>query len=361
MPGVLTPGERVVRCLTGGEIDRVPFGVGLGWNPWGEALQNWRRTTGLVDLVPAKYFGYDRSFALPAMEYGIFPGFEKVIIEKSAEFTIWRDERGITMRQDNAGGSMPDWIDHPVKSPADWNQLRNRLQMDDARIQEDWPKFRARLKATGEAVQVGVFPWGVFGTVRDLLGNEQVLYAFYDYPEVRDMMNTLTSLGIKLYERVAAEVQIDHIHIWEDMSGRQGSLISPAMVEEFMMPCYDRIVAFAKAHNIRLISVDTDGDCSQLVPIFLKHGINMIFPFEVQAGNEIREYRRQHPTLGIMFGLDKRALAGTLADVDREIDKAATMIKLGRYVPGFDHLIPPDAKWENFKYAAEQIRDLCSQ
>jgi len=362
MPGVLTPGERVVRCLTGGEIDRVPFGVGLGWNPWGEALPNWRHTTGLVDLEPSKYFGYDRSFALPAMEYGIFPGFGKVIIEKNAEFTIWRDERGITMRQDNAGGSMPDWIDHPVKSPADWDQLRNRLQMDDARIQEDWPKFRARLKATGEAVQVGVFPWGVFGTVRDLLGNEQVLYAFYDYPEmVRDMMNTLTSLWIKLYERVAAEVQIDHIHIWEDMSGRQGSLISPAMVEEFMMPCYDRIVAFAKAHNIRVVSVDTDGDCSQLVPIFLKHGINMIFPFEVQAGNDIRDYRRQYPTLGIMFGLDKRALAGTLADVDREIDKAATMIKLGRYVPGFDHLIPPDAKWENFKYAAEQIRDLCSQ
>ena len=362
MPVVLTPGERVVRCLTGGEIDRVPFGVGLGWNPWGEALPNWRRATGLVDLEPAKYFEYDRSFALPAIEYGIFPGFEKVIIEKNAEFTIWRNERGITMRQDNAGGSMPDWIDHPVKSPADWTQLRGRLQMDDARIREDWPEFRARLKATGEAVQVGVFPWGVFGTVRDLLGNEQVLYAFYDYPEmVRDMMTTLTSLWIKLYERVAAEVQIDQHPPWEDMSGRQGSLISPAMVEAFMMPCYDRIVAFASAHNIRVISVDTDGDCSQLVPIFLKHGINMVFPFEVQAGNDIRDYRRQYPTLGIMFGLDKRALAGTLDDVDREIDKAAMMIKLGRYVPGFDHLLPPDAKWENFKYAAEQIRYLCNQ
>lgn len=361
MPAVLTPGERVVRCLTGGAIDRVPFGVGLGWHPWGEALPNWRRATGRTDLEPATFFEYDRSFALPALQYGIFPGFEKIIIEKNAAFTTWRDERGITLKQDNAAGTMPDWIDHPVKSPADWAQLRGRLQMDDARIQEDWPKFRARLKATGEAVQVGVFPWGVFGTVRDLLGNEQVLYAFYDYPEmVRDMMNTLTSLWLALYERVAAEVQIDHIHIWEDMSGRQGSLISPAMVEEFMMPCYDRIVAFAKAHNIRLVSVDTDGDCSQLVPIFLKHGINMVFPFEVQAGNDIREYRRQYPTLGIMFGLDKRALAGTLADVDRELDKAATMIKLGRYVPGFDHLIPPDAKWENFRYAAEQIRGLCN-
>jgi uroporphyrinogen decarboxylase len=135
------------------------------------------------------------------------------------------------------GNSMPDWIEHPIKTPADWEQLRPRLQMDEKRITEDWDKFRARLKQTGEAVQVGTFPWGIFGTVRDFLGNEQVLYAFYDEPEmIRDMMNTLTTLWIGMYERVAAQVQIDHIHIWEDMSGRQGSLISPAMVEEFMMP-----------------------------------------------------------------------------------------------------------------------------
>ena len=360
MPGLLTPGERVVRCLTGGAIDRVPFGVGLGWYPWGEALPNWRRATGRADLEPSAYFGYDASFALPNVAYGIFPGFEKLVMEQTAEFTVWRDERGITMKQPRASGSMPEWIDHPVKSPADWEHLRGRLQMADARIQEDWPQFRARLKATGEAVQVGVFPWGVFGTVRDLLGNEPILYAFYDFPEmVRDMMTTLTDLWLGLYERVAAEVQIDHIHIWEDMSGRQGSLISPKMVEEFMMPCYDRIVAFARAHGVRVVSVDTDGDCAQLVPIFMRHGINMIFPFEVQAGNDIRDYRRQYPTLGIMHGLDKRALAGTLADVDREVEKAATMIQLGRYIPGFDHLIPPDAKWENFRYAADQIRTLC--
>ena len=63
--------------------------------------------------------------------------------------------------------------------------------------------------------------------------------------------------------------------------------------------------------------------------------------------------------LGIMHGLDKRALAGTLADVDREVEKAAAMIPRGRYVPGFDALITPAAKWDNFRYAAEQIRTLC--
>lgn len=350
----LPPGERVVRCLTGSAIDRVPFGVGLGWHPWGGALHE----SGIPDL--AKHFGYDRSFALPSVHYGFFPTFEKVVIEKPPEHTVYRYERGITMRQQ--GNSMPDWIEHPIKTPEDWERLRSRLQMDDRQITEDWDKFRARLKESGEAVQVGCFPWGIFGTVRDFLGNEQVLYEFYDHPEmIRDMMNTLTDLWVALYERVASQVQIDHIHIWEDMSGRQGSLISPAMVEEFMMPCYDRIVAFAKAYGVRVVSVDTDGDRSQLVPLFMEHGINMMFPFEVQAGNNIREYRQQYPALGIMHGLDKRALAGTLADVDHELEKARWMVKRGRYVPGFDHLIPPNAKWENFQYAANQIKEICYQ
>jgi hypothetical protein len=63
-----------------------------------------------------------------------------------------------------------------------------------------------------------------------------------------------------------------------------------------------------------------------------------------------------------MGGLDKRALAGTRADVDAEVEKAAWMIRNGgRYIPGFDHLIPPDAKWDNFKYAAERLRQVCNE
>jgi hypothetical protein len=52
-------GERIVRCLTGGDIDRVPFGVGLGWHPWGEALKHWRQESGNPSLDPASAFGYD--------------------------------------------------------------------------------------------------------------------------------------------------------------------------------------------------------------------------------------------------------------------------------------------------------------
>lgn len=359
----LTCGERVVRCLTGEPVDHVPFGVGLGWNPWGDTLDQWRRQSGLPDLDLARDLRYERSFANPEIYLGLYPAIKEMeVLSDEGEYLIVRDVRGVLMRTRKDGASIPEWLDNPVKTESDWERLKERgLRIEEpGRVAEDWDAFRARLKATGEAVQVGWFPYGVFGTPRDLLGVENLLVAYYDQPElIRDMMEHLTSLWLWVYERVAAEVQIDHIHIWEDMSGKQGSLISPRMVEEFMMPCYDRIHAFAEAHGVRLMTVDTDGDCSELLPVMMAHGLNGMLPFEVQAGNDIREYRKRYPTLGIIGGLDKRALAGTLADVDVEIERAREMLKHGRYIPGFDHLIPPDAKWANMEHAAQEIRRLC--
>ncbi len=351
-----------MRCLTGGDIDRIPFGVGIGWWPWGEAHDNWKRDSGQPDLDFAHELGYDAGFASPAVELGIFPGFEHQVLEETAGMVVFRDSKGVTMRNRKDGGSMPEFLDYPVKTPADWEKLKaERLRLGDpSRSREDWEAFRARLKQTGESVQVGGFPYGMFGTLRDLLGVEELLVSFYNEPEMlQDMIQHLTTLWLNVYEQVAAEVQIAHIHIWEDMSGRQGSLISPAMAEKFMMPAYDRVVDFARAHGVRVISVDTDGDCAELVPLMMKHGINMFLPFEVQAGNDIREYRRKYPDLGVMGGLDKRCLSGVRADVDCEVQRAADMLAGGRYVPMFDHLVPPDATWDNMLYAAARIKELC--
>ncbi len=358
----LTCGERVVRCYLGEEIDRVPFGIGIGWYPWSETFDRWRRESGDPSLNPGALLGYDLSFVIPVMESGIYPHFESQVIEETDEMITWRDHRGVTQRGRKDGGSMPEFLDYPVKTPEDWQRTKEeRLKIDDpARITQDWDELRARTRQTGEAVQVGHFPWGVFGAVRDLMGAEEVLIAFYEQPQmVRDMMDHLTTLWISLWEKAAAEVRIDHIHIWEDMSGRQGSLISPRMIEQFMMPCYDRIADFGRSVGARIISVDSDGDCSELVPIMMRHGVNMFFPFEVQAGNDVLRYRELYPTLGINGGLDKRALAADKSAVDIEVERARQMLAKGRYIPTFDHLIPPDVPWKNFRYAAERIRELC--
>jgi len=340
----------------------VPYGVGLGWSPWGETLERWRAETGRPELDPARELDFDASFATPELYAGIYPPFTPEVLDEDERFIVHRDERGIVMRDRRDGHSMPEFIRHPVETADEWETLKaTRLDPSTpGRVPQNWNSFRWRLERTGEAVQVGWFPYGVFGTVRDLMGVTRLCYALHDDPDlIMDMMQHLTTLWIALGEVVAQEVRIDHIHIWEDMSGRDGPLISPSMVRRFMMPCYDRIADFGRRAGVRVTSVDTDGDCSLLVPIFMEHGVNVMFPFEVQAGNDIEKYRREYPTLGMIGGLDKRALAVGTEAVDAEMERAARVLPAGRYIPAFDHLIPPDVPWETFRYAAERARELC--
>jgi uroporphyrinogen-III decarboxylase len=358
----LSDGERFIRCVLGQKVDRLPYGVGIGWRGWAATLARWREETGQSELSLDAELGYDARDAMPEHNQGIFPEFEEIVIEETEEYVVSRNNRGIKMRNRRDLGSMPEFLDYPVKTREDWERLKaERLDPDTpGRITENWNLFRSRVAVTGEAVLAGEYPHGVFGAPRELMGAEELLISFYTDPAlVKDMMNHLTTLWISIWARFANEVQIDRIHIWEDMSGRQGSLISPKMVNEFMMPCYDRIAAFAKEAGVRVISVDTDGDCSELVPIFMAHGVNLVYPFEVQAGNDIREYRRKYPKLGILGGLDKRALASGKAAIDKEVGLAREMAKDGRYVPGYDHLIPPDVSWENFAYSCGRLRQLC--
>ena len=197
--------------------------------------------------------------------------------------------------------------------------------------------------------------------VRDLLGAEELLVGFYTQPElIRDIMESYTGLWLALYEAIAQKIRIDHIHIWEDMSGRNGSLISMRMVEDFMMPCYDRIAQFAANRNIPLISVDTDGRVNELVPVMMSHGVNVFFPFEVQAGNNIIEYRQKYPTLGILGGLDKNALDehAPKEAMHKELAKTEKMLEMGGYIPGFDHLIPPNVSWRTWTYFMNELKKL---
>jgi hypothetical protein len=355
-------GERLVRWLTFQDVDRPPF-IQL-WSAWGQTFDRWKTETGLLELDRSRLnalYNFDRGFEVVPVPLGFYPPFERRIIDDDGEYYIVKDERGITMRQRHDLGSVPGYLEHPVKGPDDWERLKKeRLDPDNpGRYTANWDLFNGHLDRTGSVAQLGDFPYGLFGTARDLMGAEALLRGFYDQVDlVKDIMDYLTGFWIRIYERITMHVPVACIHMWEDMAGKTGSLISPDMVRRFIAPNYRRIWDFAQSRSIPLFSVDSDGDVSQIVPAMTEAGVNLFYPFEVQAGCDVEIYRERYPRLGIMGGIDKRALALDRQAIDREIVRAERMLRTGGYVASLDHLVPPDVPWMNHRYYVDRLRQL---
>ena len=104
--------------------------------------------------------------------------------------------------------------------------------------------------------------------------------------------------------------------------------------------------------------MDSDGDVTDLVPIWLDNGVNTMCPIEVGVWNGSiepwrKEYGRKVRGVG---GVDKRVFARDYAAIDAEIERLKPLVDLGGYVPCPDHRIAPDAKWENVQYYCERMR-----
>ena len=145
-----------------------------------------------------------------------------------------------------------------------------------------------------------------------------------------------------VFEEILAKTDLDYVYFWEDMSFKNGPMISPELFREYVAPYYKRLTDFLRARGIKNIFVDTDGDCWLLIPEFLKAGVPGMYPFEVQAGMDITEVRRKHPEL-----LDHRRnrqakVSEGKAAIDAELDaKMPFMLSQGLFIPTLDHLAHP--------------------
>ncbi|MGB2824657.1 MAG: uroporphyrinogen decarboxylase family protein [Phycisphaerae bacterium] len=360
----MTDRERFLACILGDPVDRPPYW--LFWQPWGPTWRRWQAEGKPAELatfadVRAHFAAEGTPCTLP-VNVGPCPKLERTVLGETDEFVTFTDGWGIRRRDFKGHESMSEFLEFPVKGRADWEAFRDRhLDPDDARrIADDLHETHRRWSDEGRIIQLGYYPdCGVFGSLRWLLGDEECLLAFYTDPRlVHEIMDHVTDIYVTVFEKVAAEVRVDVIHIWEDMAGRQGPLIGPAMWEEFMGPCYRRIKALARRHDIPVLSVDTDGRPHDIIPPMMAAGVNYLYPQEVAAGCDVVEMQRLFPGLGMMGGIDKRALAAGSEAIDAELDRVRPAVEAGRYIPDLDHLVPSDVSWENFCHYARALRRL---
>ncbi len=354
--------ERFLACMTGRPVDRPPYW--LVWGPWPQTWERWEREGKPPELTDHRsVFNPDKLPQVVPVNCGPCPRVERTVLEEDEDYVVFIDRWGIKRRDYKGGMSMPEFIEFPVGCVEDWERYKaERLDPDHPdRLAGDWREQCRQWTEEGYPIQLGYYPdVTLYGGVRWLLGDEECLLAFYDQPElVRDIMEHLTDLYLHVFSRVVdAGVRVDEIHVWEDMCGRQGPLISPAHWREFMAPGYRRIRDFADRHDIPLMSVDTDGYPDPIVPPMLEAGVNFLWPFEVAAGCDVNWFRAKYPDMGMMGGIDKRALATGPEAIDRELERIRPCVEEGRYVPALDHLIPSDVSWASYRHYAESLRRL---
>jgi hypothetical protein len=293
---------------------------------------------------------------------GPHPLFEPLVFEDSENFLIFQDEYGVKKRVNKKGASTPEFIDWQVKDRKDFERIKEeRFQpiLKD-RVPGQWESILEGYKDRDYPISIGGYPYGFYGFLRYLMGEERLLYNFYDEPElVRDMMDFLADFWIALWDQALSRVTIDCAHFWEDMAYRTGPLISPATFRTFMMPAYQKVTRFLKDHGVSVILVDSDGNVDQLIPLFLESGLTGMYPFEVQAGNNIVAIREQYPKMHILGGIDKIKIGQGKAAINAELEsKIPFMLKRLGYLPHIDHLVHPDVSWDDFCYYRKRLKEM---
>ena len=211
-----------------------------------------------------------------------------------------------------------------------------------------------RLEPWGHRQQRGeVVVWitleGFFWFPRTLLGIENHLYAFYDQGELLHRINRdLAEFHVRVLHGLARVCRPAFMTFAEDMSYNLGPMLSRKLFEEFLAPYYRQVVPAAKELGMHLL-VDTDGDCSELIPWLEQVGIDGVLPLERQAGVDANSLRRRHGRLLMIGHFDKMVMNRGRGAIRKEFERLLPAMRSGGFIPSVDHQTPPGVSLEQYR------------
>jgi uroporphyrinogen decarboxylase len=342
---------------TNGGIDKLPNGIavlagGLYFPSQGFPL----------DHDVRDYFGMDFTQRLVDVNLHFCPMFEVKVHDENEQKLIYTDIDGVKRVFLKDEATIPTSLDWPIKDLKTWEKLKEeRLNLSNIkdRFPNNWNQLINEYNNRDYPLAIGGYPQGFFGTLAHLIGYENLFQWYYLEPElVKDILNTFTNIWLAVFEEITSQVKIDHWHIWEDISFGKGSMISTDMVREFMLPYIKRIADFLKSKGVKIILLDTDGDCNALIPLFIEAGVTGMYPFETNCGMDIVKVREKYPKLQILGGIPKSDIQKGKKRIDEFLEPVDKVLKTGGYIPFGDHLIPPDVDFKNFSYYRNKVNTL---
>ncbi|MEA3401351.1 MAG: uroporphyrinogen decarboxylase family protein [Armatimonadota bacterium] len=383
----MTQRERFRRIIHHQEVDRIPYMFG---GPRASTFAAWRRQ-GLSERQQrgwGSFTGADGFMGAGKFYTGVHPLFEERLIREEGNLRTWADGWGATrqdaINQPTEGFATRRWLDFAVKTREDWERVKQRLDphspertrpLSADEVPESmgpdgygrhpiggshWRDNIERCKEADVPVRLSIA--GIYWGIRDYTGMEGLSVMFYDQPElVHDMFEHWAWMLMELLDEPLRHIKVDELVLNEDMAFKKQSMMSPPLMEQFLLPRYLRLYEFFKERGVEAVVMDSDGFNYQILDVLYPQALDGIQPVEIAAGNDPEEMLRRWPDIFIHGGVDKRELARGRQRLRAEVaTRYASAWKHGGYIPHTDHGVPPDIPLRNFLYYVELARGFCN-
>lgn len=293
----------------------LPYNLNYGWF-MEETMDRWKKEGMPEEVNPLNFFGFDRIKFTGGNPYGLIPPFDLKVISEDEDTRVICDELGITKKvfKKYEDSKMPQWLDFPIKCRRDFKEFKRRLNPHSSgRYPANWENLVKGWKKRDFplGIAAGSF-WG--HTLRNWIGVEKFCFLFYDDPNfIHEMMEYLEDFFLELIKKAVKEVDFDFASFGEDIGFKTASFISPKMFKDFILPHYVRVCRFLRENGIEVIFVDSDGNIEELIPLWLKVGVNGFSPLEVAAGMDAISLKEKYGKDIVLAGnIDKRTLISSI-------------------------------------------------
>ena len=368
--GQMTTRERFVRTMHYQAVDRVPH---MEFGYWASLKDRWLAEGHLPQEMAVQsdgeisnaevevFFGCEQRTGVgPAIDAG--PHRPHEIVEERDGKVIYRDGLGILCEEVKEGiRSIPHFLDFPIQDRRTWENFRDEFLVLDAewRVREEsWIEERAR-EMRQSNLPVGINFGSFIGRIRDWMGFQALAYLSYDDPSLlAEMVAHITELKLKYMPPLLEKIEFDFASGWEDICFNSGPLLSPKVFQEIIIPHMVPVMKMLCQHGVDIIFTDCDGNIQKLIPLWLDVGLNCMFPYEVNAGNDVVQARKEFGRdLLIMGGFDKFALLQDKEAVLAQFRHLEPVLAEGGFIPHIDHRCPDGVQFEMYQY---YIREKCA-
>ncbi len=320
----LTSRQRIGRVLAGGKPDRVPFNFWMDRDAMAGYDRRWgadfRLTHFDVDVIEAFAF------------LGWWPGLSARHVEDAK--TSWQIEPLVD--------SMHRALQIPMPDPADPNLLGD---------------IRTKRSAHPDKAIFALFlaPLDILAPLRLA---ENLYLNLYDCPDqVHALLGRMKPILAEAARRVCRE-DIDVLYLAGDLCSRDGPMISPAHLREFVFDYLREVIDIAHAAG-KKVFYHTDGFVLPMLDIFMEYGIDGINPLEPRYNDPAQFVAKTAGRLMLYGGLDNCVAIpdGTPASVRDHVRRQFEILgKEGRLIFS-THDIPSHCPLENIEAMADAIRE----